>query len=170
MNGTALQILSHRRLLIATVVGVCLCTGLVLFAVWRRENEASPNVLRPITIPSTVMVTLGDGGMAPATFATAPGQPRITKTEALAIARRYVAGAPQATGVQIWYTRLTLPDTSGFTDHQPINQRPVWLVQYNGVPFSALPVCACAYLSAQPNSDVAIDTTTGKPVALFGSA
>jgi hypothetical protein len=119
--------------------------------------------------PISVTVTLGDGSVETATLLPGVGTPALTEAQARAEAARYLNGLQQATSVAARYVRLTLPNQMAVADHRSIYERTVWLVSYAGVGFSGPSQCECATISAQPNTLVALDATSGKLVASFGT-
>jgi hypothetical protein len=119
--------------------------------------------------PTSVTVTLGDGSVDTATLLPGVGSPAVTEAQARAEAAKYLNGLQPATTVAARYLRLTLPTQTAVADHRSIQERAVWLVSYAGVAFSGPPTCECAAISAQPNTSVALDASSGQLVASFGT-
>ena len=116
-----------------------------------------------------MQVTFGDGSVDTASLQPGLGTPSVSQQRALAEAGKYVAGSAQATTVSAHFVRLTLPHQTAADNHQPIQDRAVWLVSYAGVPFSGPQNCECAAITAQPNTSVVLDAADARLVAWFGS-
>ena len=107
-----------------------------------------------------------------AEFTTATVTARVSQGRALILAAKYVPDATQATLTTARFGALTLRYPSGKVAYG-VQNRPVWLVIYNGIAYapssSADSGCSCAQFFQRPSTVVALDARNGALVVVYGS-
>lgn len=120
--------------------------------------------------PSSQEIVIGNQ-IVQAEMVGAASQPALDRSQAVALATRYVPTAAAASAVEASHVSLTLVNSDG-SDVQGIKARPVWLVVFKGANYNPLPAlassCPCGTYYVRPSTAVALDASSGSLVATFG--